>query len=92
MKDRLFIVGSAIKIEAVLSVDTAICSVTIKDWGGGIKITDAPMSKIADRIYQYIYQSSTNDLEGTYTAYVKIVTSSGTSYEKIVFELEDQIP
>jgi hypothetical protein len=50
------------------------------------------MSKIADRIYQYIYQSSTNDLEGTYTAYVKIVTSSGTSYEKIVFELEDQIP
>lgn len=90
MKEFTFLVGSAIKIEAKLSIATATCTVTIKNASGQVKVTDASMTKIVDKIYQYIYQSALTDDYGDYTAVVKIVSTSGTSYEKIEFVLEEQ--
>jgi len=90
MKEISFLVGSAIKIDAVLSVDTATCTCTIKNESGQCKVTDVSMTKIADRVYQYIYQSVLTDDYGDYTAVIKIVSTSGTSYEKIEFTLEEQ--
>ena len=90
MKETTFLAGSAIRISAVLSVDSATCSVTVKDEASRAKITDASMTKIADKVYEYIFQSSTTDEEGEYNAIAKIVTASGTSYEKIQFTLEPQ--
>jgi len=91
MKELSFLVGSAIQIDAILSINTAqSCTCSIKDEGSTAKVTDASMTKIADRVYQYIYQSSINDLDGDYTAIVKIVSTLGTSYEKINFTLELQ--
>ena len=90
MKETKFLVGSAIKISAVISIDSATCTCTVKNESGQAKVTDASMTKIADKVYEYIFQSATTDDFGDYTAVVKIVSASGTSYEKIEFTLEEQ--
>jgi hypothetical protein len=90
MKELTYLAGSAIKITASLNIATATCTVTIKDEFGRVKIDNATMTKIVDGIYEYIYQSAITDEEANYTAIVKIVSTSGTSYEKIEFYMEEQ--
>lgn len=90
MRELNFLVGSAIKIEAKLNINTATCTCTVKNASGQTKIDDASMTKIVNGVYQYIYQSALTDDYGEYTAVVKIVSDSGTAYEKIIFTLDEQ--
>jgi hypothetical protein len=63
---------------------------SIKDVFGRSKIDNAAMTKLADGVYEYVWQSDVTDEEGDYYALIKIVTVSGTSYEKIEFTIEEQ--
>lgn len=76
---QTFYLGSAVEIPAVISVATATSAkITILDPALTKKVDDADMTKSADKVYTYVYQSASTDLDGLYVARFKIVSSGKT--------------
>jgi len=75
-----YYLGTAVKISAILDIDTAdSAKITIKNPSGVKMVADADMTKEQDRVYYYIYQSDENDSEGTYKIIIEITYGSYTS-------------
>ena len=74
MVKNKYILGTAVKITALLNVDTATSAkITIEDSGENLIIDSADMTKDADGKYSYIFQSnSTWTIEGDYVATMEI--------------------
>lgn len=82
--------GTAVKIQTLLSqINPDIVTIEIEDPSEKVKIDYVAMSKVADNVYQYIYQSSTSDDDGEYKITIKAVYGSYTSIEQNWFILED---
>ena len=65
MAKQVFYEGSAIKFTVLLNIDTASsATITIDDPTEAVKVDGATMTKDADGVYSYIYQSSTSNEEG----------------------------
>ena len=85
-----FLLGTAVKFTAILSVDTATVTITIKDCAGIIEVNAASMTKDANKVYSYIWQSSTSDSSGDYISTISITYSGYTSVRQDVFRMVEQ--
>ena len=86
-----YLLGTAIKIIALLNVATpTTATITIEDQGSTEKITDATMTKDADAVYSYIWQSASTDNSGTYVIRLTIVNGGYTAVKEYQIELRKQ--
>ena len=83
-----YLLGTAIKIIALLNVATpTTATITIEDQGSIEKISDVAMTKDADAVYSYIWQSASTDNSGTYVARLTIVSGGYTAVKEYKMEL-----
>ncbi len=88
---KKFILGTAVKITAILSINTADTAViTIKDPILTTKVNSASMAKDGNKVYSYPYQSISSDVEGVYIITVSITSGSYTAVIQDYFELIKQ--
>ena len=85
--------GTALKIESILNIDTATTAmITIKDPNNVIltAVNDVAMTKDVDKVYFFIWQSAvgTNVLEGQYKAIISITSGGFTGVSEIAFLME----
>ena len=86
-----FLLGTAVRITVILSIDTATSAkITIDDPSENIKVNNADMTKEADKVYSYVYQSLSTHDDGDYVATVSVVSGGYTSVEQSKFTLVDQ--
>ncbi|MCK9626549.1 MAG: hypothetical protein M0R23_08860 [Bacteroidales bacterium] len=82
------ILGTAIKITAILDINTATsATITIEDPSRVDKVTSADMTKEANKVYSYVYQSTEGDQEGRYVATIYIVYGGYTVIKESSFEM-----
>jgi len=88
-KDEFWL-GTALKIVAILDIDTADnVRVSIYDFANVELVNAQAMTKDANRVYSYIYQSSVNGTEGTYSIIVEAISGTNTSIEKVYVDFID---
>jgi len=88
---KVFLLGTTVKIVTVIDINTATCSITIEDSGNTEKVTDASMTKEADRVYSYSWQSSqSDDNSGVYTARITVNDNTYVGKKEIYFIMKDQ--
>lgn len=89
---QIFYLGTAIKITTVINIDTATAAtITIKDSCELNKVTDVPMTKEANGVYSYIYQSYSTDTEGDYILTITVTYGGYISVMQDFFTMEEQI-
>lgn len=88
---KKFYLGTAVKITALISIDTAdSATITIDDASETEKVSSANMTKEMNKVYSYTYQSSVNDDEGDYVATITIVSGIYTSVQQAKFTMIEQ--
>lgn len=83
--------GGLIKITAIFNDSPDSVTITIEDDSGTDKIDAVAMTQAtgANRVYEYIYQSSESDNDGLYEIYIRGIKDSNTSFSVSKFILED---
>ncbi len=85
-----YILGTAIKIVVSLNIPTATeVNISIQNSSDTYKITDAIMTKDADYIYSYVWQSVSTDEDGRYRVTIKTISGSNTSIKEAFFDTID---
>ncbi len=90
-----FVLGSAVKLTAILEDDLpsgGTITATIYDSQGTLAVDDAAVTEIADNVFQYIYQSTDNDIDGNYRVIFKITVGDYVSMSTQTFKFEDVQP
>ncbi len=88
---QVFYEGTALKITTVLSEATAdTCKITIDDPSENVKVDAADMTKEADYVYSYVYQSVTTNDEGDWVITIKATLGDYTSVTQRRFTLIEQ--
>ncbi len=86
-----FLLGTSVKITALLNVDTVTsATVTIKDSANVEKVTDASMTNTANKVYTYIWQSLETYVEGDYIVTISITQGAYTTVKQSRFTLVRQ--
>lgn len=89
------ILGSAVKFIAIIDeeVSGSTVKIRIEDSGDAIKVEDLEMTKEADRVYSYVWQSNEeNDLDGEYEVFVFVENGDYKVYSTSkFFELYDDL-
>ena len=87
-----FVLGSAVKLTAILEEDItsgATVTVTIYDSRDIIAVEDADATEVTEKVFQYIYQSTDNNVDGEYRVIFKIVAGDYTSMAYDTFKFVD---
>lgn len=85
-----YILGTAIKFTVSLNIPTATSvTISIQNSSDTYKITNAIMTKDADYIYSYVWQSVSTDEDGRYRVTIKAVSGSNTSIKIVFFDAID---
>jgi hypothetical protein len=89
-KDSDLVQGNALEILAILneSYPTTI-TISIEDPTDVLVVNAVSMTRLTNKVYQYIYQSDENGTEGTYTVTVKSTKGGYTSVRQASFDLRD---
>ena len=88
---KTFILGTAIKITSVINIDTATTTkITIDDPNETVKIDSANMTKDANGVYSYIYQSALTDEDGDYIITISITSGGYTAVVQDLFTMIKQ--
>lgn len=82
--------GTVVRITMVISKPTATCTITIVDETEIPKIDNIVMTKAADYVYVYNYQSIPSDIEGEWTVTLKATYESYTAVTQDVIHFEEQ--
>jgi hypothetical protein len=83
-----YYLGTALKFNIITNTSTAdSVSIQIKNNSNQIVQDFLAATKIGSKVYEFIYQSSTSDFDGEYTAVVKLIEGIHTSIEHIKFTL-----
>ena len=87
-----FFEGTSIKIKAILSIKTAdTAKITIDDPSENEKVSNANMTKEADKIYTYVWQSTKDtDDDGDYVVTIKITSGGYIAVTQDNFTLVEQ--
>lgn len=86
-----FILGTAVKIVVKLNINTPTSAkITIDDPTDTERVSSANMTKDANKVYSYVYQSSTSYSYGEYRITIKITNGDYTSVSQNWFELKKQ--
>ena len=86
------VLGTAVRFTIVLNTalgDSDTIKITIEDSVDTTKIDDVAMTKDADGVYSYIFQSDVNDGEGVYAVIFQIVSGDTTIVREKTFEMID---
>jgi len=90
-KKTTFFLGTAVKITALLNIATATSiTITIDDPSESVKVNAASMTKEADGVYTYIYQSASTDDDGDYVMTITTVYNNYTGVIQDSFTLLEQ--
>ena len=85
---KTFYEGTAIKITTVLNIDTPeSAKITIKDSSDAVKIDSADMTRAADKVYYYIYQSDRANDHGRFKITIRVVYGGYTGLVEDYFDL-----
>ena len=85
-----FIAGDSINITSILSVATVTtATIVIKDPSLSEK-ANASMTKSADKVYSYVYQSASTDLAGDYIVTITVTYQGKNSVYQSRFVLVEQ--
>ncbi len=85
-----YLLGSAIKITVLISIATASAAlITIENPSGTDKVTNGAMTKEADFVYSYTWQSATTDTDGKYKITVSVTSAGYTSVKQAFFDIID---
>lgn len=88
---QTFLLGTAVKIYTVLdTANPATITITIDDPSETEKVSNASMTKESDKIYSYIFQTSTSYDEGDWVITIKATWGVYTSTAQEIVTLEDQ--
>ena len=90
-----FVLGSAVKLTAILEDDLpdgGIVTATIYDSQDTLSVEDATTTEVADNVFEYIYQSTDNDIDGCYRVIFKVVVGDYTSMSTQTFKFQDVQP
>jgi len=92
MKTDIHKLGTALRFVSRINQDTATsATITIKDPNDTTVVTDAAMSKAVDKVYFYIWQSTSYDdggLEGVYKAIISITAGGFTGVAETQVKME----
>ena len=87
----VFTLGTSVKITTVLDVATPTSvKITILDPTDVTKADEVSMTKSADYVYSYVYQSVDTDTEGIYVITIEAIANSKTAISQYYFTLEAQ--
>lgn len=85
------ILGSIVKIFIILNIDTTTSAkITIDSPSEIEKVTSVNMTKDADRVYSYVYQSDADDEYGDYVLTATFVDGTSTLVVQDKFQLLEQ--
>jgi hypothetical protein len=88
-KDEFWL-GTALKVVAILDISTAdSVKISIYDYARIELVNAVSMTKDANRVYSYTYQSNEDGSEGTYSIIVEALSGSNTSVEKVYVDFID---
>ena len=91
MEPKNYYLGTAVKITVMLNIATAsTATITIDNPSETVMIDSAAMTKAADGVYTYIYQSTSTDEEGTYIATISASYGGYTAVVQDSFILVEQ--
>ena len=90
MAKKTLFLGTALKITSLISASTAVTTITIKDPANVTKVSAVAMTKDADGVYSYVYQSASTDTAGEYIATITATASGYTSTTQECFDLTAQ--
>jgi hypothetical protein len=93
MKDSpSYYLGTALKITTTLNIDTATsCTITIDDPTLSEVVSSQAMTQEANKVYSYVFQSSTAYTEGVFTITITVVSGAYTSVTQDSFTLVKQL-
>jgi len=87
---KTFVEGTAIKFTMVLDIPTAVCTLTIDDPCRIVNLDSGAMTKEADYIYAYVYQTVANHFgEGEWLVTLKATSGGLTVLTQDKFSLLD---
>ena len=87
---KTYVEGTAVKCTMILSEATATSTITIHDPGTTIVVDDVAMTKEADYVYSYVYQTPSNSLApGDWIVTFKAVSGDETVITQDRFTLWD---
>jgi len=87
---KTFILGTSLKFTTILNIITAASAlITIEDPSRVDKVTDGGMTKTADNVYTYNWQSDEDYNEGTWVVTFKVSFGGMTSIREERFEMVD---
>lgn len=85
-----YLLGTAIKITVISNIASATSTtITIEDQCNIEKVTAATMTKEADYVYSYIWQSTDDDDEGTYLLSISLTSGAYTAKAQKTIEMRD---
>ena len=87
-----FVLGSAVKLTAILEDNLPVGGVvtaSIYDSRDTLAVDDAATTKVADNVFEYIYQSTDNDIDGIYRVIFKTTVGNYTSMSTQTFKFAD---
>lgn len=86
-----YVLGTAVVITFILddtdTLDT--CKITIWDSCDSKQVNSANMTKSANKVYTYTYQSDEDDEEGKYTVQIDATSGSYTTREEFLIHFVD---
>ena len=89
---QTYVLGTAVKLTAILEEDLpsgGVVTASIYDSQDTLGVTDAETTEIADNVFEYIYQSTDNDIAGCYRVVFKVVVGEYISKSTQTFKFED---
>ena len=87
-----FVLGSAVKLTAILEDEISsrtTVTATIYDSRDIIAVEDADATEVTTKVFQYIYQSTDNNIAGTYRVIFKVTTGDYVSMAYDTFNFID---
>ena len=89
---QTYVLGTAVKLTAILDEalpSGGIVTASIYDSQDTLGVTDAAATEVTDNVFEYIYQSTDNDIGGNYRVVFKVVVGEYTSKSTQTFKFED---
>ena len=85
-----YVLGTALRLTAILEEDLpsgGIVTASVYDSRDSLVVEDADTTEVADNVFEYIYQSTDNDIDGTYRVIFKATVGNYTtiSYQTFTF-------
>jgi len=88
---KKFLLGTSIKITAIIDEDTAdTATLTVDDASEIVRLDSQTMTKEADKVYSGVFQSLSTYVEGDYVYTISVTKSGYTSVVQGKFTLVDQ--